>query len=126
MGNAPQRPMASAVGFEARVTSSNLYYLHRFHRSHARHRQEDSRRPMEGTPLARTRAPHRSATGRARAHAAAAPKADILRISLSVLIVLSVSHIHQRFGVVATLRPGLLLTIAALGSAFLDRSVLAG
>lgn len=52
-------------------------------------------------------------------------KPDLLRISLCVLIVLSVSHIHQRYGTLEALRPGLLFTALALISAFMNPGALA-
>ena len=50
---------------------------------------------------------------------------DVLRISLAVLIILSVSHIQQRYGFIEALRPGLLFTGLALVSAFVNPKGLA-
>ena len=55
----------------------------------------------------------------------AKPKLDVLRISLCILIVMSVSHIQQQYSVLEALRPGLLFTVLALVSAFSNPKALA-
>jgi O-antigen ligase len=52
-------------------------------------------------------------------------KKDLLRIALCVLMVLSISRIHQRYPFLAVIRPGLTLTALALLAAFLDPKKLA-
>ena len=65
------------------------------------------------------------AAGRPRRYAlATAEHRDVLRISVSILIVMVVSRVHQIFHGLAALRPALLVSLVAIGYAVAVRSAL--
>src|SRR6185437_3199794 len=50
---------------------------------------------------------------------------DLIRLSLCVVLVFNVSHIHEAYPILAAIRPALTLTLLALVAAILGRKSLA-